>query len=203
VSTALLIFAKAPVAGLAKTRLIPALGAEGAAFFAEKLLDHAVTQALAAEVDHVELCVTPDTSHAAFQRHLKQTSGRLVLTTQGDGDLGLRMDRALTRNLQHHAKVLLTGTDAPGLGPEMLREAAASLEHHDVVFVPAIDGGYALVGLKKPAPLLFSNMTWSTAQVMSDSRERARRAGLRWIELSPVTDIYEPSDLVHLQHGWI
>jgi hypothetical protein len=70
------------------------------------------------------------------------------------------------------------------------------------VFVPALDGGYALVGLTRPAPALFMGMTWSTSQVMARTRERARQAGLHWAELPAVADIDEPDDLLHLPAGW-
>jgi rSAM/selenodomain-associated transferase 1 len=201
----LIVFAKAPVPGQAKTRLIPALGADGAAALAERLLDHAVAACLAAcaQADGcaVELCTTPDTQHPAFQR-LARTPG-LALSTQGDGDLGARMDRALTRALNTAQAALLIGTDAPALDAARLQQAAQALEQHDAVFVPALDGGYALVGLRRPAPELFRRMTWSTPQVMADTRERARRAGLRWAELPAVADIDLPADLLHLPAGWL
>ncbi|MBX3638770.1 MAG: TIGR04282 family arsenosugar biosynthesis glycosyltransferase [Rubrivivax sp.] len=203
-SGAIVVFVKAPVAGLAKTRLAPALGAEGAAAVAARLLDHAVRAAVDAGIGPVELCTTPDAAHPAFAR-LQREFG-LRLTTQGDGDLGQRMDRALTRVLRDHDVVLLTGTDAPALDASRLREAAAALGSDaapDAIFVPALDGGYALVGLRRPAPTLFSGMPWSTAQVMAATRERARAAGLRWTELAPVADIDEPADLIHLPAGWL
>ena len=202
-STALIIFAKAPVAGLAKTRLIPALGAQGAAALAEKLLDHAVSQALATGCTHVELCVTPDATHATFARLLAQAKGRLCLSIQGEGDLGQRMDRALTRCLLKYRRVLLMGTDAPSLDTEVLKAADQALANQDAVFVPALDGGYALVGLTRPEPRLFANMLWSTPQVMAESRARAKHSDLRWVELAFVADIDEPPDLVHLPPGWL
>ncbi len=201
----LIVFAKAPVAGNAKTRLIPALGAAGAAALAERLLQHAVAACLAArangESPAVELCTTPDTRHPAFQR-LARARG-LVLSTQGEGDLGARMDRALTRALSTAQAALLIGTDAPALDSPMLVQAAQALDQHDAVFVPALDGGYALVGLRRPAPQLFHRMAWSTPQVMADTRERARQTGLRWTELPAVADIDLPADLVHLPAGWL
>lgn len=202
-STALIIFAKAPVAGLAKTRLIPALGAQGAAALAEKLLDHAVSQALATGCTHVELCVTPDATHATFARLLSQAKGQLCLSIQGEGDLGQRMDRALTRCLLKYRRVLLMGTDAPSLDTEVLKAADQALANQDAVFVPALDGGYALVGLTRPEPRLFANMLWSTPQVMAESRARAKHCDLRWVELAFVADIDEPPDLVHLPPGWL
>lgn len=201
-STALIIFAKAPVAGQAKTRLIPALGAQGAAALAEKLLDHAVSQALKTDFAHLELCVTPDATHAAFKRLLSQSNGRLCMSIQGDGDLGQRMDGALTRCLQHHRRALVIGTDAPSLDADVLKAADQALADQEAVFVPAVDGGYALVGLTRPAPQLFADMHWSTPYVMAESRARAKRSGLRWVELAPLVDIDEPENLVHLPAGW-
>ena len=202
-NAALIIFAKAPAAGFAKTRLMPALGVQGAAALAEKLLDHAVSQALATGCAHVELCVTPDATHAAFERWLAQAKGRLSLSIQGEGDLGQRMDRALTRCLAAYGHALLMGTDAPDLNAEVLKAADQALANHDAVFVPALDGGYALVGLTRPEPRLFANMRWSTPQVMAESRLRAGQSGLRWVELAPMADIDEPADLVHLPPGWL
>lgn len=200
-SAALIVFAKAPVAGHAKTRLIPALGAAAAAALAEQLLEHAMHAAAAARFDHVELCVTPDADHPAFRR-LAASNDRLTLRTQGDGDLGARMDRALTRALGTHDQAILIGTDAPALDGRRLAAAREALVGHDAVFVPALDGGYALVGLARPAPTLFADVDWSSAQVMTQTRLRAGAAGLRWRELEPVADVDEPEDLVHLPAAW-
>jgi len=145
--TALIVFAKAPVAGRAKTRLIPALGAEGAAALAARLLDHAMQQAAEAGLGAIELCVTPDATHPLLQAAAARHGA--VLSVQGEGDLGARMQRALSRRLAGHARVLLIGTDAPSLDAGVLRAAAQALAAHDAVFVPALDGGYALVGLAR------------------------------------------------------
>lgn len=201
-STALIVFAKAPVAGQAKTRLIPALGADGAAHLARRLLGHALRQAGGLSAEHWELCVSPDTRHPAFEQAVSDTGGRLLLTLQGDGDLGERMHRALTRALATHRKALLIGTDAPAITSATLRDAAQALDRHEAVFVPALDGGYALVGLIRPLPALFHGMPWSTPRVMAETRARARQAGVEWVELDPVADIDEPPDLVHLPEAW-
>ena len=199
-TTALIIFAKAPVAGRVKTRLIPALGPEGAAALAARLLAHTVSMAMDAGFDYVEICATPETGHSAFQQLAAQFS--LTLTTQGEGDLGERMHRALERTLRAHRRVLLVGTDAPSLDSARLRQAAAALNTCEAVFVPALDGGYALVGLTRACPTLFSNLPWSTPQVMQTTRQRAAMAQMTWSELEPVADIDEPPDLVHLPAGW-
>ncbi len=198
--SALIVFAKAPVAGQVKTRLIPALGPAGAAALAARLLQHTVNKAMATGLAHVELCTAPDRSHAAFAALAAQH--RLRLSEQGDGDLGVRMNRALNRQLDLQRRVLLIGTDAPALDVATLHLAAQALLDHDAVFVPAFDGGYALVGLSRPAPGLFEGMVWSTSQVMQATRERARQAKLSWVELPAVADIDEPADLVHLPADW-
>ncbi len=206
--TQLIVFAKAPVAGWAKTRLIPAIGADGAAALATRMLEHTVTQCAEAAAAlggaPVELCVTPGFAgfeHPAFAQ--LQSRHGLLLSQQGEGDLGTRMDHALTRALRHRAAVLLVGTDAPAIDAAMLRAAAAALARHDAVFVPALDGGYALVGLREACPALFKRIAWSTPQVMASTRERAVRAGIVYAELAAVADIDKPADLVHLPAGWI
>ena len=202
VAARLIVFAKAPVAGQAKTRLIPALGASGAAALAARLLQHTLATAEAAGFPALELCVSPDTTHPAFQAVAQQPHAMWTLTLQGEGDLGARMQRRLHAALATAGPALLIGTDAPSLDAAVLQAASAALADHDAVFVPALDGGYALVGLARPAPQLFESIAWSTAAVMAQTRERARTAGLRCAELPPVPDIDLPEDLVHLPPGW-
>ena len=200
-STAVIVFAKAPVAGLAKTRLAPALGAVGAAALAERMLYHALAQAKAADVGPVELCAAPDATHPVLQAAAAEHGAGL--TEQGTGDLGLRMQRAFARSLMSHDRALLIGTDAPALDAAVLREASNALHKHDAVFVPALDGGYALVGLRRADPRWFSDMSWSHDRVMEHTRERLRAADVRWAELAPVADIDEPADLAQLPPGWL
>ena len=184
-STALIIFAKAPVAGQAKTRMIPALGAQGAARLAQQLLLHAVQQAAQVPWDALELCVSPDTTHPAFAqaKDMAKYMGQCPLSwsEQGDGDLGQRMHRAFVRHLGSTATpgALLIGTDAPALDAARLRDAAQALQGHDAVFVPALDGGYALVGLKRPDARVFDGMSWSHDRVLADTRTRLAAAGLK------------------------
>jgi len=197
-TTSTIVMAKAPLPGYAKTRLIPALGAAGAAALAQRLLDHTVAQAVAAALGPVDLCCAPDATHPALARH---AGAGLQLSAQGDGDLGQRMARAFARWLPQ-GPVLMIGTDAPALDTSVLRQAAAALQWADAVFVPALDGGYALIGLRRAAPTLFDGIAWSTPQVMAQTRERLAAAGLLHHELAPLADIDEPADLVHLPPGW-
>lgn len=199
--TALIVFAKVPVAGLAKTRLAPVLGPAGAAALARRMLEHALSQARIAGLGPIELCTTPDTAHPTVSN--AASAHGAVLTEQGPGDLGQRMHRAFERCLHHHSQAMLIGTDSPSIDARMLREAASALDAHPAVFVPARDGGYALVGLKKADPRWFIGMTWSHPRVMQDTRDRLQAAGVGWRELEAVTDIDEPADLVHLPQGWL
>ncbi len=197
------VFAKAPLPGLAKTRLAPALGQPGAAALAECLLNHAVAQAVAAGLGPVTVWATPDATHPVFSRLRAQHGVRLAV--QDGSDLGARMAAAFAHTLGDDpaTPVLLMGSDAPALDAAMLRQAAAALREHAAVFVPAVDGGYALIGLQAPLPALFVGITWSTPQVMADTRTRLAAGGVARCELPPVVDIDEPADLVHLPQGWL
>jgi uncharacterized protein len=195
-----IVFAKAPVAGFAKTRLIPALGAQGAADLALRMLRHALLQALDARLGEVELCCAPNASHPAFAAFAQDG---LLFSDQGEGDLGERMARAIDRALLQQPKALLIGTDAPALDSQRLRAAAAALDVYDAVFVPALDGGYMLVGLRRSVPQTFHDIPWSTPLVMQRTRERLAQAGVSHIELETLPDVDEPGDLRHLPQGWV
>ena len=201
---AIAVMAKAPVAGFAKTRLAPVLGPDGAAALALRLLQHAVAQAAAAAAagrGPVTLWATPDMRHPVFAQ-LQALHG-LTLAVQGQGDIGQRMARVFAQSFaQTGGPLLLMGSDLPGLSAAVLRDAAAALAGHDAVFVPALDGGYGLVGLHRPLPGLFDGVAWSTPQVMAQTRQRLAACGLRHAELPPLPDIDEPADLVHLPAGW-
>ena len=192
----ILIFAKAPLPGRVKTRLIPALGAAGSAALAERMLRHTLEQALAADIGPVELCASPnidDPDWAAFSL----PSG-LEFSAQGEGDLGARMARASRRALTRNRCVLLIGTDCPQLSAVRLRAAASALDTHDAAIYPAFDGGYPLLGLRAIHPGLFADMPWSTSAVAGLTL--ARMQGLQWRVWvgDELADIDAPADLVHL-----
>ena len=187
------VLAKAPVAGLAKTRLIPALGAAGAARLQRQLTRQTLAKAQAAGLGPLTLWCAPDAQHRFF-RALQQRCG-LSCRDQPAGDLGQRMHAAFCAT-EPAGPLLLIGTDCPPLRPAHLRQAAAALlQGDDAVFIPAEDGGYVLVGLRQPQPVLFEQMTWSTDQVMADARRRARALGLQLRELAPLWDLDLPADL--------
>lgn len=198
----LVVFAKAPQPGSAKTRLIPALGPEGAAALARHMLGHALRQATAAGMEAVELCMSPAPQDPAWQG--VEIPAGVTRTAQGEGDLGERMARALERALlQRPCPVMLMGTDCPGLTSERLNEAARQLTRHDAVLLPARDGGYVLIGLKVPCPGLFSHMPWSTPAVAGETLARMATLGLRVWQGPMLQDIDEAADLTHLPDGFL
>lgn len=197
---AVIVFAKAPVAGEVKSRLAGALGPQGAARLAARMLDDALARAREAAIGEVELCCAPDASHPRFQA---AADADTRLSLQGDGDIGVRMRRALEDALRRHPRAILIGTDSPALDAGTLRQAAMALHEHEAVFVPAHDGGYVLVGLARPCPRLFEDIAWSTGEVMRQTRARAAEAGIRICELEAVHDIDDPEDLEHLPKEWL
>ena len=193
----IVVFAKAPKAGFAKTRLIPALGAEGAADLARSMLSHTLNQALAAGVQAVELCMSPALADPAWQGVVLPQ--RVEQTDQGDGDLGARMSRAIDCALAlEQGPVLVIGTDCPALSADHLMEAVRQLERHDAVLLPASDGGYVLIGLQAPCPSLFTDMAWSTPVVATETLSRMASLGLNVWQGPTLHDIDEPSDLKYL-----
>jgi len=189
------ILAKAPLAGFAKTRLIPRLGAEGAARLQRWLLQRTVTTALSAGIGPVTLWCAPDTLHPDFA--LCHTFGPLALRRQPDGDLGERMLTAFAETTTP-AGTLVIGTDCPALTPALLRQAANALAGHDAAVVPAEDGGYVLIGMRQAAPRIFDAVDWSTGRVMAQTRERLVEIGWRWQEFAPLWDIDRGADLDRL-----
>jgi rSAM/selenodomain-associated transferase 1 len=191
---AVAILAKAPIAGLAKTRLIPALGREGAALLQARLIARALATACAAAIGPVSLWATPEESHF---RELAQRFP-VKLARQPGGDLGARMLAAL----DGACPAIVIGTDCPVLGAKHLRGSADALrEGADAAIIPAEDGGYVLIGLRQPRPNLFADMQWGTATVMAETRRRAAELGLAMRELAPLWDVDVPEDLERLREA--
>jgi hypothetical protein len=183
------VLAKAPVPGYAKTRLVPRLGADGAARLQARLIDRALATAVAADAGPVTLWGAPDDGHPAL-RALARRHGAAA-RAQPAGDLGARMHAASAGGA-----TLVIGTDCPALTPALLRAAAATLARgDDAVLIPAEDGGYVLIGLATPQPAVFTNVDWGTAGVLAQTRERLAQAGLRWTELDTLWDVDRPADL--------
>jgi rSAM/selenodomain-associated transferase 1 len=184
--TRIVIFAKAPVPGRVKTRLIPALGEEGAARLASEMLERTVAEALATGLE-VELCGDP--APAGWYR-----GPPVALAAQGEGELGERLARAAARAT---GGILLIGTDCPDLDRGRLRSAATALESYDSVLHPAEDGGYVLLGLRRCDPSVFEAIAWSSDAVAGQTIARIETLGWSLELRETLRDIDEPADLRH------
>lgn len=196
------VFTRAPVPGEVKTRLIPHLGADGAAALHGRLLRHALHTATASGIGSLQLWCAPDTAHPFLQDCARRFGAQL--RAQGTADLGMRMREAISAaNAEGHAAVLI-GSDSPSLQPQDLRAAAAALEEGcDAAFVPAEDGGYVLVAASQAPAMLFDRIEWGTPRVMAQTRERLMQLGWRWRELPPRWDVDRPEDYERLaREGW-
>lgn len=202
-SARILVFAKAPVPGRAKTRLIPVLGAEGAARLHERLLRQTVDTLATAGLAPLTVRCAPDCTHPVFAELAERW--RVGLERQCDGDLGARLEQgvraAFSRPAEAVDRVILVGCDCPALDAGYLAAALAALDDHDAVLGPAADGGYVLLGLRGAAPALFRDIPWGGPAVAGLTRERMRRLGWRWRELATLRDLDRPEDL-SLLPGW-
>lgn len=193
-----LVFARAPRPGHVKRRLIPVLGAAEAARLQRRMTRRAVQTALAAATGPVQIWCTPRTAHPFFVS-LGEAHG-VALHAQRGADLGARMAHALETGLATHGAALLVGSDCPFMTPADLRRGAACLRAGSpAVLGPALDGGYFLIGLARPAPELFRGLRWGGAEVLAETRRRLRALGWAWTELPARRDIDRPADLPHLE----
>jgi rSAM/selenodomain-associated transferase 1 len=192
----IIVFAKAPIPGEVKTRMIPAFGAENAALLHTALVERVLETATRTGAI-VELCCAPDASHSFFAACAEDFE--VMLTEQGAGDLGERMLRALDDALATCDRAILIGADCPAFTAKHLQRALQSLDEADVVLTPADDGGYVLVGARRTAPGMFSGIAWGTHQVLDAQRARLAACGLTWHEMETLWDVDRPADLERLR----
>lgn len=190
--TRIVIFAKAPVPGRVKTRLIPALGAAGAARLAAEMLERTLVEAAAAGVGAVELCGDPAPDDRVWDRYRELPD---LMADQGPGDLGERLERAARRVMGEGSRIILIGTDSPDLDRTHLGAAANSLDRFDAVIHPTRDGGYALLALSRFDPSLFRGIAWSTDEVALATVSRIKALGWSLRVGASLRDIDEPADL--------
>ena len=198
---AVAVLAKAPVAGLAKTRLAPALGLAGAARAQRRFALDTLQCARAAALGSIALWCAPDTQHRFFRAVRSQVD---TCVAQPTGDLGTRMGLAFQSHFAQQLLVpmLLVGTDCPALAPGHLQQAAQALQDYDVVLIPAEDGGYVLIGMRRWIPQAFEGIPWSTGQVLLQTRQQLQACGASWVELDALWDVDEPADWERLMH-WL
>lgn len=186
-------FARAPQAGSVKTRMQPALDPQEACALHCELLVYTATQLARLSAGARELWVTGDVAHPWLSRVASHYGMGLHL--QRGADLGERMLNALEDGLCRFRRVVLVGSDCPGLDPGYLRAAARSLDNHDMVWGPAADGGYVLVGATRVSAGCFDGIHWGSSEVMSRTLERARQCEVSHTLLPLREDIDRPEDL--------
>ena len=186
------LFGRAPIAGATKTRLIPALGAQGAAELQHWLLRHALASAVDSAVGRVTLWHAGAFADAGFE-----TPAGVARRAQPETDLGGRMAAAIAASPPGEA-TLVMGSDCPSLSALHLRQAAAALREHEVVLIPAEDGGYVLIGMQRLYPALFEGIAWGSDQVFAQTVARLTQAKRRWIALPALWDVDRPDDLPRL-----
>jgi len=194
----IIVFARAPLPGRVKTRLVPRLGEWGAARLQARLTRQTLRTALTARCGALELHGTPRARHPFFLKCREDF--KLRLQEQRGRDLGERMYRALAAALRRYSAALLIGTDCPVLRPQDLRRATRLLRGGcDVVLSPAEDGGYALIGARRVSWRLFDGIAWGEGGVYAQTAARLRDLGYRWRALRRVWDVDRPADLERLR----
>jgi glycosyltransferase A (GT-A) superfamily protein (DUF2064 family) len=187
---AIAVLAKAP---LARAQLAPALGPEGAAAPAARFVERAVAIAKAAAIGPVALWVTPDPDHPAFE--VISALLDVGLREQPEGNIGARMLAAIAAS---GGPSIVISTDCPALAPEHVRSAGEVLRDGvDAVVIPVEDDGYALIGMRRAEPALFTGTGWSTAAT-AQTRCRLARLGLTWREPARLRHVDVPADLERL-----
>lgn len=191
----ILFFAKTPVAGQVKTRLQPVLGEAGALQLHRQLIRYGWQQLLRSAQAPLELWVSAGGSEDFF----RQLDGVTRINQQRGQDLGARMHHATCDALLDAEFVVVVGADCPSVDGDYVAQALALLAGGEpVVLGPADDGGYVLIGLRAPMAEVFRDIDWGQPQVMQQTRERLRDAGVHWQELPLKWDIDRPEDLSRL-----
>lgn len=191
------MFARVPVLGKVKTRLIPALGEQGALDMHLYLMHRQIEVLNTLNKNrrcNVQLWVDQSIEHPEF----KKFTGEVKL--QQGNDLGEKMYHAGQEVLREFSRVLIIGSDCPGMDEAYLEEALQALEDEetDIVIGPALDGGYVLIAMKQTCKEIFQDVDWGTEQVLQQTMDKCHSSGLRLIRLSALRDIDTAEDLKSL-----
>ena len=191
--TVILLFAKAPVEGKVNTRLIADIGVQAATQLQHDLIVQRLLMLTQANLCAVSLMCSPDVQDDYFVQCKKQYP--VTLLQQSGADLGKRMLNGIRQALQQYRYCIVIGTDAPALDEVLISQAIERLKAgSEVVFVPAEDGGYVLVGLQKPYEFLFQGIRWGSAEVMQQSRHKLKKNSISFNELATCWDIDRVED---------
>mgnify|MGYP000517407170 CR=1 FL=1 len=188
----ILTFLKAPRPGAVKTRLGKQIGLTEAALIYRQLAEAQLSR-IPADF-RTEIHYAPRGSAGEMRTWL---GAQRIYRVQSGGDLGARLNKAFTEGFRRgYRRIIAIGSDCPQLDEACLRRAVDNLNDTDVVLGPATDGGYYLIGLRRPAPRLFEGIEWSTSSVLAATRVRIHEGGLSSALLDEKDDI---DDLASLQ----
>jgi rSAM/selenodomain-associated transferase 1 len=197
-SCRIIVFAKAPIPGEVKTRLLSSMNAEDVASLHQTLVWHSLDTAVRSNIGPVELWCAPSVDHPFFIECAKNF--RVELHSQTEGGLGRRMADAFKKTLEKGDMAILIGTDCPSLSPEDLKEAVAFLSQgSQAVIGPAEDGGYVAIGLQQYDSSLFEGISWGTGAVLAETKQKLARLGWNWHELTEKWDVDRPEDVERLK----
>ena len=192
------MFVRAPEVGRVKTRLAASIGPDAALRVYQRLAEHTVREALAVDAAQVRVHHTPADAGEAVRGWLGDGP---VLLPQAEGDLGARMRDAFARAFaEGFRRVVIIGSDLPGIRTALLRRALELLDEHEAVIGPAHDGGYYLLGLRVPVDRVFEGVAWSTPGVLAATLGRLREAEIAPAMLEPLRDVDTVEDL---PPGWL
>ncbi len=191
--SALLVFTRAPVPGQTKTRLIPLLGAEGAAEFHRTVLQSTLAVANTSDFGAVEIWSVTGNDHPFLTQCGLDYS--CAMKIQQGNDLGERMHHATSITLAVNSFVVLIGSDCPAITTYILDQSYQALSNgKDAVMGPTSDGGYYLIGLKKTEHGIFQDIAWGTGEVADRTRQNFNLLGMDYAELEELSDIDTPDD---------
>jgi len=198
----LIIFAKAPLPGKVKTRLIRKLGPQGAADLHTKLTAHCVESSAKSSRYKIDLWCAPSSDNPFFNTLSNKFA--INLRQQVGNDLGERMAFAISETLKSNDFVMIIGSDCPMLTHETLELIIHKLDSgYDAAIIPAEDGGYVLLGLRKFSSDLFKNIEWGGNQVFEKTRMHLENLGWNWYQHETFWDVDRPNDLERLKSSGI
>ena len=191
------MFARAPFLGKVKTRLIPVLGDQGALDMHLHLVDRQIKVLNTLNkhsICRAQLWVDQNAEDAAFTKFMGE-----VKLQQGN-DLGEKMYHAGKEVLEEYSRVVIIGSDCPGIDESYLEQALQALEDEGthIVLGPALDGGYVLIAMKQPREEIFQDVDWGTERVLEQTLDKCKQCGLSFITLSSLRDIDTAEDLKSL-----
>ena len=206
----LIIFTRYPVPGKTKTRMIPALGKQGATDLHSRMAEYTLLNLLilcrdkslqigiyysGGDRSKMQTWLDPVIS-SFWVNHPNLTINPISYHAQVGKDLGKRMQGAFEDSFNHKIeKIIIIGTDCPDLNQNIIEEAFLALNSHDVVLGPASDGGYYLIGLSQSFPMLFNHIDWGSDRVLVQTKSIIEQEKLSVYDLPVLTDVDRPDDL--------